>query len=140
MVLLFASPAAALSAEERTKLEAEVLATENAFAKTMADRDHAAFAKFVADDAVFFGRDDISRGKAAVVASWAGLFEGPTPSFSWQAEIAAVLESGTLALSSGPVLGADGKRFGTFQSIWRREPDGTWKVIFDKGGPYCEEK
>ena len=35
---------------------AELRATEEAFAKTMADRDHRAFASFLADEAVFFGQ------------------------------------------------------------------------------------
>jgi ketosteroid isomerase-like protein len=133
-----ASTAHALTADERTKLEAEVRAAETAFAKTLADRDHEAFARFIADDAAFFGRDSVSRGKQAVVDSWAPLFEGATAPFSWQSEAAVVLESGTLALSYGPVLSADGKRFGTFNSVWRREANGTWKVIFDKGCDYCD--
>jgi ketosteroid isomerase-like protein len=139
-LIAFASSAFAMSIEERTKLENEVRAAETAFAKTMADRDHDAFAKFVADDAAFFGRNAVTRGKQAVVESWAGLFEGPNAPFSWTSETAVVLESGTLALSSGPVYGADGKRFGTFNSIWRREKNGTWKVVFDKGCDYCEDK
>mgnify|MGYP001389590116 CR=1 FL=1 len=142
LVLLFiclVSNAFAMSVEQRTQLEAEVRAAETAFAKSMADRDPKAFAKLVADDAVFFGRDSVLRGKQAVVDSWAGMFEGPDAPFSWQSESAVVLESGTLALSYGPVFAADGKRFGTFNSVWRREKDGTWKVIFDKGCDYCGE-
>jgi uncharacterized protein YceK len=34
--------------------KAQVFATERAFAKTMADRDYAAFTSFLAADAVFF--------------------------------------------------------------------------------------
>jgi ketosteroid isomerase-like protein len=138
--IVFASSAFAMTVEERAQWEAEVRAAETAFAKSMADRDHAAFAGFVADDAVFFGRNAVTRGKPAVVDSWANLFEGPNPPFSWASETAVVLESGTLALSSGPVYGADGKRSGTFNSIWRREKDGSWKVVFDKGCDYCGEK
>jgi hypothetical protein len=44
-----------------------------------------------------------------------------------------VLDSGTLALSSGPVRDPQGKRIGTFNSVWRREPRGAWKVVFDNG-------
>ncbi len=131
------SSAFAMSDAERTKLEAEVRAAETAFAKTMADRDYAAFARFVADDAVFFGRNAVTRGKQAVVDSWKGLYEQPNAPFSWAPETVVVNDSGTLAHSSGPVVGADGKRFGTFNSIWRREKGGSWKVVFDKGCDYC---
>jgi ketosteroid isomerase-like protein len=136
-MIVLATSAVAMSVEERSKLEAEVRVAETAFAKSLADRDPAAFAKLVAEDAVFFGRDSVSRGKQAVVDSWAGLFEGPDAPFSWSSESAVVLDSGTLAFSYGPVYAKDGKRFGTFNSIWRREKDGNWKVVFDKGCDYC---
>ena len=44
-----------------------------------------------------------------------------------------MLESGRLALSSGPVLGASGEQIGRFNSIWRKDADGQWRVVFDKG-------
>jgi hypothetical protein len=46
-----------------------------------------------------------------------------------------VLPSGRLAMTSGPVTDAEGKPAGAFHSIWRREDDGVWRVIFDKGCP-----
>ena len=45
--------------------------------------------------------------------------------------------SGTLAHSSGPVHDANGRQIGTFNSVWRRGPGGTWLVVFDKGCPVC---
>jgi ketosteroid isomerase-like protein len=104
----------------------------------MADRDFNAFATHVAPDAVFFGRDQATHGKEAVVASWKPLFEGKDAPFSWESAQVEVLDSGTLAHSSGPVYDRAGKRVGTFNSIWRRESDGNWKVVFDKGCDVCE--
>jgi hypothetical protein len=49
-----------------------------------------------------------------------------------------VLDSGALALSSGPVTGPGGEQLGTFTSIWRLEAPGTWRIIFDKGNKACE--
>jgi ketosteroid isomerase-like protein len=121
---------------DNAKLQDELRATETAFAKTMADRDHAAFATFIADEAVFFGRKEL-RGKAAIVEAWKSLYEGKDAPFSWRPETVSVLDSGTLGLSSGPVFGPDGKQTGTFSSIWRRKADGKWEIIFDKGCPYC---
>jgi hypothetical protein len=46
-----------------------------------------------------------------------------------------VLESGTLALSTGPVVDTSGEVVGRFNSIWRLEAPGVWKIVFDKGGP-----
>ncbi|HKW15011.1 MAG TPA: nuclear transport factor 2 family protein [Candidatus Krumholzibacteria bacterium] len=133
------SVAAADSKPDTTKLQDELRATETAFAKTMADRDHAAFATFIADEAVFFGRKEL-RGKPAIVEAWKSLYEGKEAPFSWRSETVSVLDSGTLGLSSGPVFGPDGKQTGTFSSIWRHKADGKWEIIFDKGCPYCPQQ
>jgi ketosteroid isomerase-like protein len=128
---------AAARAETREQLTQQVRDAENALAATMAARDHKAFATFIADDAIFFGGDTPARGKAAVVESWKGLYEKPDAPFSWRSETVEVLDSGKLAHSSGPVLNAKGERVATFNSIWRRERDGSWKVVFDKGCETC---
>ena len=143
VVLMLAVSAIPLQADQKTdssKLQDEVRATETAFAKTMADRDRAAFATFIADEAIFFGRNGEIRGKQAVVDAWAAYFEGKEAPFSWKPETVSVLDSATLGLSSGPVFGADGKQFSTFSSIWRKKADGKWEIIFDKGCQYCGDK
>lgn len=124
-------------ADSPEALADQVRTAENAFAKTMADRDFAAFGSFVADEAVFFVGKGARRGKAAVLEGWKPLYDGAKAPFSWSSESVEVLASGTLAHSSGPVLDADGKRVGSFNSIWRREKDGKWRVIFDKGCDAC---
>ena len=39
-----------------------------------------------------------------------------------------MVDSGTLALSRGPVFDPEGKRTGTFTSTWRLEKDGEWRI------------
>jgi ketosteroid isomerase-like protein len=112
--------------------EQQVLQAERAFAKTMADRDAQAFATFVSDEAVFWG-SRILHGRAEVADGWKGFFRDARAPFSWEPEHVEVLPSGTLALSSGPVYDPAGKRVGTFNSVWRLEADGRWRVVFDKG-------
>jgi ketosteroid isomerase-like protein len=123
---------------DTVELAAEVKATEKAFAKTMADRDHEAFVSFLDEETVFEGPAGELRGKDAVAAAWKPLYQGPAAPFSWKPETVSVLDSGTLGLSSGPIFAPDGRRVGTFNSVWRRRPDGSWKVIFDRGCPQCE--
>jgi ketosteroid isomerase-like protein len=135
LAVLLLGMAASLRAETNAELAVQVKARERGFAKSMADRDHAAFQTFLADDAVFFGRAGATRGKAAVAADWRPMFESPAAPFSWDPETVEVLDSGTLAISSGPVKRPDGTQTGTFTSIWRREQDGQWRVVFDKGCP-----
>jgi len=126
-------------AETHEQLTQQVRDAENGFAATMAKRDHKAFATFIAEDAVFFGGENrVYRGKKAVVDSWKGLYEKPDAPFSWRSESVEVIESGKLAHSSGPVFNPKGERMGTFNSLWRRESDGSWKVVFDKGCDACD--
>jgi ketosteroid isomerase-like protein len=137
VLLLVALTQPLLAQTPRAELTRQVFAAESSFAATLANRDAAAFATFVAPDAVFFGREGATRGREAVVESWRPLFDGPSAPFSWKPATVEVLESGTLALSSGPVLDPSGHQTGTFNSIWRRDPGGGWRVVFDKGCPGC---
>ncbi len=137
-VLVSGLAATMAAADDPAALAAQVRAAESAFARSMAERDHAAFAAHLADEAVFFSPRSVLRGKAAVAAGWKPYYEGPEAPFSWQPESIEVLDSGTLAHSSGPVFAPDGRRIATFNSIWRREPDGRWRIVFDKGYPYRE--
>jgi ketosteroid isomerase-like protein len=130
--------AAALTAAWQTPAQAQdlqeqVRSAERAFAQTMADRDLEAFAAFVSEEAVFFGGPETLRGREAVVEGWRPYFEGPEPPFSWEPETVEVVESGTLAHSSGPVKDPQGNVVATFNSVWRLETDGKWRVVFDKG-------
>jgi ketosteroid isomerase-like protein len=129
----------AIADEPNEQWVKEVRDTETAFAATMARRDLDAFSSFLAEEAVFFGPAAL-RGKAKVIEAWKGFFEGSNAPFSWRPETVEVLASGTLAHSSGLVFNPQGGKIGTFNSIWRREPDGRWKIVFDKGGEVCASK
>jgi ketosteroid isomerase-like protein len=115
----------------------DVLETERAFARTMADRDFGAFSAFISDETVFLGGESPLRGKDAVTAFWARYFEGPEPPFSWEPRTVEVLPSGALAMSTGPVYTPDGQHVADFTSVWRREKPGTWRIVFDKGNVVC---
>src|SRR3954467_8918956 len=92
-----------VSAETNAELKEQVRQTELAFAKTMANRDPVAFATFLSAEAVFMSDGSASRGARQVADSWKRLFEKPQAPFSWEPEHVEVLDSGTLAMSSGPV-------------------------------------
>lgn len=116
----------------------QVMATERAFAKTMADRDHLAFATFISSEAIFFSGPTPLRGKQSVVDYWARFYSGPVAPFSWEPKDVEVLDSGELAISSGPVIDATGTQVATFTSVWRRESANTWRIVFDKGNDVCQ--
>ncbi len=128
--VLLASGAYAQTLEE---LRAEVAATENAFAQTMADRDFEAFKSFLAPDTVFWGGGRPQRGADAVATAWQGSFEGSDAPFSWKSETVLINDGGKIAFSTGPVSRPNGEVYAYFNSVWRKNDDGQWKVIFDKG-------
>lgn len=117
-------------------LKQQVMETERAFARTMAERNHAAFVNFLADETVFFS-SGVLRGRQAVADAWKRFYDAPAAPFSWEPTEVEVLDSGTLAISSGPVKNAKGELIATFTSIWRREASGQWRIIFDKGNDAC---
>ena len=90
----------------------------------------------MAEEALFLGRS-VLRGRKAVTEGWKPYFDGGKAPFSWQPDRVEVVDSGTLAFSTGPVLDAEGKRVGTFNSTWRLEKDGEWRVVLDSGCPPC---
>jgi ketosteroid isomerase-like protein len=127
-------PSPALLAQARTAaLQRRVFMAESSFAASMAHRNLEAFASHVSPEAIFFGDTTVMRGKQAVLDGWKRFFVKPNAPFSWSPDVIEVLPSGNLALSSGPVFDPAGQKIGTFSSIWRREPDGRWQIIFDKG-------
>ncbi len=127
-------------AATNAELKKQVADTELAFAATMKARDHAAFISFLADETVFFSGPTPLHGKQAVGGFWKKFYEKKEAPFSWAPDQVEVLESGKLAWSSGPVHGPDGKLIARFNSVWRLEPSGKWKIIFDSGSDVCDCK
>jgi ketosteroid isomerase-like protein len=127
-----------VSTVSRDEAKQQVIAVVKAFAKTMADRDLRAFASFIAEDTVFFSGPTPLRGKPAVVAFWTRFYQKPEAPFSWAPEEVEVLDAGNLALSAGPVHDPKGKLIGRYSSIWRLEAPGQWRIVFDKGGEFCD--
>ena len=130
LILVFALPAAAADRVE------DVRATEVAFAKAFANRDAKKFFSYVADDAQFLGQRKIMHGKQEVIAGWSEFFKSAVAPFRWQPERVVTNAAGDLGFSSGPVFDEAGVQTGTFTSTWIRQPDGSWKILFD-GGSAC---
>lgn len=141
--LVLAAPlarAAAPSPHEKAKTE--IAATENAFsAMAQAKGLLAAFEHFAAPDVAFVDTDP---------RKWRGLDAvrhrlGATPpdvKLSWAPMFVDVSADGTLGYDYGRYemrrKAADGKeivRGGFFLTIWKRQPDGTWRYVMDNGAP-----
>ncbi len=139
-----ASPALARSAPppDKASLKAEVAAMEDAFCSMAREKGLlAAFQHFAAPDVAFIDTDPRQyRGPAAVLKRLGQ--DRPGISLTWSAMFTDVSDDGTLGYNwgryewRGP--GADGHpavRTGFFLTIWKRQPDGTWRYVMDNGAP-----
>jgi ketosteroid isomerase-like protein len=127
LLLAFATSAFADAADE-------VRNVELAFAKAFAQQDAAKFFGYVADDATFLAARVTLVGKAEVVSRWTPFFSEKVAPFTWKPERVYVNGDGTIGLSTGPVFDKDGNQAGIYSSVWRKNANGEWKIIFDGPG------
>lgn len=126
-----------LSVEECTVWQREL-----SFARSVAEHDAIAFAEHVAEQATFdVARADPARGRDAIVKRFSGVIEGKQIRARWYPAVVTLGVSGDLAWSGGPLLIEDldpkvPDRFllSAFRSVWRKDGDGVWRVLFDDGG------
>src|SRR5205807_7360007 len=64
------------------------------------------------------------------------ILAGAQAPFSWRPAIAEAHDG--VGVTAGPVYDAGGKWIGNFSSVWQRQADGSWKIVFD-GQPPCDE-
>jgi hypothetical protein len=104
------------------------VAAERAFA-AMAQREGqwTAFRAFAAPEAIMFvpeagnAREFLTgRADPPVSVIW-------WPGHSW------IACDGSLAVNSGPWLRSGGASSGTFTTVWKRQPNGSWKWLLDQG-------
>jgi ketosteroid isomerase-like protein len=109
------------------------------FAKDVAERGGAAFASWFADDGVALGNGAAPLiGKVAIAksANWSP----KDYQLTWTPTDAMMGPSGDMGYTWGHFEGhskdANGNPVvtsGRYMTVWRREPDGNWKVVLDAG-------
>jgi ketosteroid isomerase-like protein len=145
LLLLALSGIAVAAADKPNKdaLKAEVAKMEDAFcAMAQAKGLLAAFQHFAAPDVAFLDVDPRKfRGPDAVRERMADA-DQPGVKLTWSASFTDVSDDGTLGYNYGRyefrAPGADGQevvRGGWFLTIWKRQPDGTWRYVMDNGTP-----
>ena len=123
----------------------DVRCREIGFSRAAEEQDLAAFRAFIDADARF-ASTGVLRGADEIARAWTVFFQEDGPTIKWRPRIIEVLADGRLALSRGPyrVLGHDEdgntvEEWGTFNSVWRLNDDGEWRVVFDAGSPAASE-
>jgi len=126
----------ALGAEEHTPLQAlrALVATENNFSHASVEhgiRD--SFLQFFADDSIIFAPEP-KNGK-----KFYANYEDKGRKLIWQPIFATIANSADLGVTTGPwemkssASDDTSVAFGQFVSIWKRQPEKSWKVIVDVG-------
>ena len=117
----------------------DVRCQEIAFSQSAERKNVESFRSFIDDDARFVG-STVTSGPDEIVAAWHPFFSDDGPAIKWRPQFVEVLQDGTLALTRGPyrtiAKDPEGNRvehWGTFNSIWRKNADGEWRVVFDAG-------
>lgn len=123
----------------------DVRCREIAFSLSVENADPEAFIAFIDADARFVG-NSVSHGVDQIRDAWKVFFADDGPSIKWRPKFVEVLEDGSLALTRGPyqMLSTDKEgnvteSWGTFNSVWRLNDDGEWRVVFDAGSPSSTE-
>ena len=137
VAIIFVILCTAAIAQAQTPLE-EMVKTEQAFSKMAADKNtREAFMTFIADDGLLF-RPGAVNGK-----KW--MLEHPVPPsdkkplLAWQPNFAGMSASGDMGFTTGPweakpdVNDPKPSAYGHFVTVWKKQPDGTWKFVVDLG-------
>ena len=141
-LVLFIGTFALAHAADREALKAELVKAETDFcARAARDGLPVAFAASIAPDGVLLAAGYEKRGEAVVRQEYAAARPGVT--LSWKPEIVDVAASGDLGYTTGHfelrIPGENGAeptlRTGRYMTVWKRQPDGTWKFVLDGGVP-----
>lgn len=121
-------------------LEDSLLAADRAFHTATAARGLDGWMSFFADDAQANTHRGILKGRPALREYYAGMFAQKEFSLRWRPTFAEASKDGTLGYTFGEAessfrneKGEVQKRPGRYVTIWRRQPDGSWKVATDIG-------
>jgi len=133
-------------ADERT---GDVIATEYAFAKYAGEKGIIeAFHQFIADTGIALGPSGTPRTKETYAGALAAARKREKSSagkalLEWEPVFSYVAESGDMAYNFGPYTYTGTRADGTvetghgyFLTVWKKQPDNTWKFVFDGGNEY----
>ena len=122
----------------------DVRCREVGFSVSAETRDAELFASFIDFDARFVG-NSVSRGPSSITEAWSVFLTNGGPAIKWRPQFVELLEDESLALTRGPYRmittdenGVETEHWGTFNSIWRLNDDGVWRVVFDAGNAAAE--
>lgn len=120
---------------------AQIVRADRDFAQSVADKNRQKFRSFVAEATTFNGGTATElRGRAAVMKDWEDFFLPDGPTLTWEPTKGEVIGAGDLGYTTGRSVfrtrakdGTMTERLGMYLTVWRKQPDGSWQVVFDTG-------
>lgn len=121
----------------------ELMSADRAFAKATGDRGVDGWVEYFATDgAMLPAGQPIVRGREAIRELMSPAFDNEGFALHWEPKEADIAASGDLGYTIGlyerTLTGPDGTQQATegkYVTIWKRQEDGTWKVVVDLGTP-----
>ena len=131
VALLASSCATTGGAIDESVSAGPVVAAERAFAarhQTVSVKQ--AFAEFAAPDGVALTPEG-TKNVLAFIATWP---DRDNKGFIlWWPDLAGIARSGELGFTTGPASFGGGQRYSNYFTIWKKQPDGSWKWLIDQG-------
>lgn len=132
--ILAALAIAALPAAAQAQANpAPVIAAERAFAARAAEVGVAqSFLDFMTDDAIVFSPGPVNARELYGARPPGKAPKDGGPLLAWWPNWAGISRSGDLGFTTGPAE-LNGRRSVNYFTIWRKQPDGGWKWVYDGG-------
>ncbi|HEY3042665.1 MAG TPA: DUF4440 domain-containing protein [Vicinamibacterales bacterium] len=126
---------------------AAIMKADSDFNRAVADRDLKRFLSFVGEPATFNGGTPGEiHGRDAIAKEWASYFQPDGPRLTWKPTKAEILGHGDLGYTVGawelraPPAGgqgaANGVTRGNYLTVWKKQADGAWRIVFDTGSSF----
>ncbi len=139
--VLWATPHPHAQAPSADPAVQQIMKADADFAAAVASRNREQFLSFIADTTTFNGGTPGEiHGRDAVMQDWADFFTPDGPTLSWSPTHGEVIGAGDLGYTVGTSVsrgknaaGAMTERHGSYLTVWRKQRDGTWRVVFDTG-------
>jgi hypothetical protein len=143
LLLIACKPPVALPAKplNDAPLQDELFASDRAYARAVTDSGAPAWRARFAPDIVKAGEGGLVllRGIVPVAANDKVIFDDPSRLLLWEPTDAASYADGRTGITVGRsawvrrATRKDTLSTGRYVTLWRKQPDGTWKILYDAG-------
>jgi len=135
-----AEPHQRATAESMKQLEAD-------FLKASLERGSAGYMSFYSEDAVELPNDSEAIVGKATIAKGMGFLDDQNNRLTWSPVSAGISGSGDLGYTWGTYEfrsklkdGSETVEHGKYMTLWKKQPDGSWKVAVDMGNSGPKQK